>query len=108
MAIKKEPPIEPINTTTTNCKIVIFGIHRTVLKISPHCWKRNEEFRQSKKKKVRESLNQYLLSKKEIKELVQQINEKEVWFEGINTDWPAWKYYGYKGAIDKRNGLVYL
>lgn len=78
MAIKKEPPIEPINTTTTNCKIVIFGIHRTVLKISPHCWKRNEEFRQSKKKKVRESLNQYLLSKKEIKELVQQINEKEV------------------------------
>jgi hypothetical protein len=43
-----------------------------------------------------------------IKNLTQQINEKEVWFEGINAKRPSWKYYGYKGAIDPRNGLVYL
>ena len=78
MVAQKQPPTEPINTTTTECKVVIFGIPRTVLKISPHCWKRNKEFQQSKKKKVREHLDQYLLSEKEIRELVQQIDEKEV------------------------------
>ncbi|CAG8736912.1 10669_t:CDS:2, partial [Ambispora leptoticha] len=75
--VAQQPPTEPINITTTECEVVIFGVLRTVLKISPHCWKRNEEFRQSKKKKVQEHLDQYLLSKKEIRELVQQINEKE-------------------------------
>ena len=77
MVVKKSPP-EPINTITTGCDVIIFDIRRMVLKISPHYWKRNEEFRQSKKKKVRENLIQYLLSKKEIKDLVQQINDKEV------------------------------
>jgi hypothetical protein len=52
MVNKRQPPIEPINTTTTKCEVVIFDVRRTVLKISPHCWKRNEEFRQSKKKKL--------------------------------------------------------
>jgi hypothetical protein len=78
MVAQKQPPTEPINTATTECEVVIFGILRTVLKISPHCWKRNKEFHQSKKKKVQEHLDQYLLSKKEIRELVQQINDKEV------------------------------
>ena len=55
MVVKKSPP-ESINTITDKCEIVIFGIRRTVLKISPHCWKRNEEFRASKKVKVKENL----------------------------------------------------
>ena len=107
MVVKKSPP-QSVNTATIECDIVIFGIRRTVLKISSHCWKRNEEFRTSKKVKVKENLANWLLNDKIIQGLVQQISEKEVWFEGVNPDWPPWKYYGYKGAIDKRNGLVYL
>ena len=79
-----------------------------VLKISSHYWKRNEEFRASKKVKVKENLANWLLDEQVIQGFVKQINEKEVWFEGVNPDWPPWKYYGYKGAIDQRNGLVYL
>ena len=74
MVAKKQPP-EPINTITTNCNVLIRGLRRTVLKISPHCWKRNEEFRQSKKKKIKENLENYLLGEKVIKDLVQQISE---------------------------------
>lgn len=74
MVAKKQPP-EPINTTTDNCNVLIHGIRRTVLKISPHCWKRNEEFRQSKKKKIRDHLEKYLLNERVIKDLVQQISE---------------------------------
>lgn len=80
----QKPPREPINTTTHECDIVIFGIRRTILKISPHLQKRNEEFHQSKKKKVRENLSQYLLDDKVIKNFVQQLREEEVWFEGVN------------------------
>ncbi|CAH1755901.1 1415_t:CDS:10 [Entrophospora sp. SA101] len=65
------------------CDVVIFGIRRTILKISPHLQKRNEEFHQSKKKKFRENLSQYLLDDKVIKDFVQQLREEEVWFEGF-------------------------
>ena len=54
--VEKKPPHEPLNTTTHNCDLVIFNIRRAVLKISPHFLKRNEEFRNSKKKKIRENL----------------------------------------------------
>lgn len=43
-----------------------------------------------------------------IRDLVQQIREEDIWFEGINSKWPAWKYYGHDGLEDKRNGLNYL
>ncbi|CAJ0866271.1 13983_t:CDS:10, partial [Entrophospora sp. SA101] len=79
----ENPPREPINTTTHECDVVIFGIRRTILKISPHLQKRNEEFHQSKKKKFRENLSQYLLDDKVIKDFVQQLREEEVWFEGF-------------------------
>ncbi len=88
MVAKKQPP-EPINTITTDCNVLIHGIRRKILKISPHCWKRNEEFRQSKKKKIKENLENYLLSEKVIKDLVQQISEDGIWFEGVNSDWSA-------------------
>jgi len=108
MVEKKQSPPEPANLTTTDCDITILGIKRNVLKISPHCWKRNEEFRDSKKKIIQENLNQYLLDKKVIRDLVQQIREEYIWFEGISKKWPAWKYYGHDGLVDKRNNLSYL
>ena len=76
--VAKQPPPEPTNTITHNCDIVIFGISRTVLKISPHCWKRNKEFQASKKVKVKENLANWLLDKEVIKNLIQQLKEKEV------------------------------
>jgi hypothetical protein len=72
----KKPPQEPINTITIDCDVEILGITRTVLKISPHFEKHNEEFRSSKKKKIRENLEQYLLDKKVIKDFVQQLHKK--------------------------------
>lgn len=74
MATKNQPP-ESANTITTDCNVLVHDVRRTVLKISPHCWKRNGEFRQSKKKKVRDHLEKYLLNEKVIKDLVQQISE---------------------------------
>ena len=103
----KKPPQEPINTTTHECNIIIFGIKRTVLKISPHYQKRNEEFHESKKKRIKENLNQYLLGDNLIKDFVQQLNNEKPEAEGINVDWPAWKYFGYEPVIDKRNGMAY-
>ena len=105
--VAKQPPHEPINTTIYSCDIVVFDIHRTVLKISPHYWKRNEEFRDSKKKKIRENLIQYLLDDKVLEDFVQQLHQANPLFEGINSDWPAWKYYAYEPVIDKRNDLAY-
>ena len=107
MVIEK-PPQEPANTITTDCDITILGIRRTVLKISPHCWKRNEELRASKKTKVSQNLDQYLLDKKVIRDLVHQIREEDIWLEGINAKRPSWKYYGHSELVDKRNGLNYL
>jgi len=49
---KKQAPPEPANLTTTDCNVAILGIRRTILKISSHCWERNEEFQNSKKEKV--------------------------------------------------------
>lgn len=57
MTVKK-PPQEPANTITDKCDILMLGIRRTVLKISPHCWKRNLEFKASKKVKVKDNLSQ--------------------------------------------------
>ncbi|CAI2177389.1 3978_t:CDS:10 [Funneliformis geosporum] len=73
----KKPPQEPINTTIYKCNIIIFGIKKTVLKISPHYQKRNEEFYQSKKKRIKENLNQYLLDDNIIKDFVQQLNNEK-------------------------------
>ncbi|CAI2186707.1 4790_t:CDS:2 [Funneliformis geosporum] len=78
-----------ISITKDNNQHVIFGLLRTVLKISPHCWKRNEEFQASKKAKVKENLANWLLDKEVIKNLIQQLKEKEVWFEGVNANCPA-------------------
>jgi hypothetical protein len=84
--VAKQPPREPINTTIHNCDAVIFDIRRIVLKISPHYWKRNEEFRDSKKKKIRENLIQYLLDDKVIKDFAQQLHQVDPLFEGTNSD----------------------
>jgi len=78
--VKKEqiPLSEPANTITIDCDIAILSIRRTTLKISPHCWKRNEDFRKSKKEKIRKNLDRYLLDKKVIGDLVQQIREEDI------------------------------
>ena len=76
MVIQK-PPQEPANTITTDCDITILGICRTVLKISHHFLKRNEEFRQSKKKKIRENLEKWLLDDEAIKNFIQQLDGKK-------------------------------
>jgi hypothetical protein len=76
MTKKKPAPPEPDNIITTDCDITILGNRKTILKISPHFLKRNEEFRDSKKEKVRKNLAQYLLDKKVIRDLVQQISEE--------------------------------
>lgn len=104
----QSPPPEPVNTTTNKCDIKILNIRRKILKISPHYWKRNEEFRQSKKKKIRENLKKWLLDDEAIKDFVKQLDNKKVRKEGINADWPAWKYYSYEPVIDKRNEIAYL
>jgi hypothetical protein len=62
----KKPPQEPANTITIDCDIEMLGIRRTVLKISPHFLKRNEEFRSSKKTKIKENLANWLLDDKVI------------------------------------------
>ena len=107
MTIQK-PPQGPSNTITDKCDIKILGIRRKVLKISSHCWKRNEEFRNSKKKKIRENLEKWLLNNEVIKDFIQQLDGKKVRKEGINTEWPAWKYYSYEPVIDKRSEMAYL
>ena len=76
---RKQPP-ESANTITTGCDVVIFGIRRTVL------IKRNEEFLNSKKVKIKQNLFQYLLNDKVIKNFVQQLHEKESLFEGCHSD----------------------
>ena len=58
---EKKPPQEPINTIIADCDIEILGIKRKVLKISPHFEKRNEEFRASKKAKIKNNLNQMII-----------------------------------------------
>ena len=83
MTVKKSPK-EPANTITTDCDIVMLGIRRTVLKISPRCWKRNEEFRASKKVKIKENLTNWLLDEKVIKNFVQQLDKKEPEEEGVD------------------------
>ena len=77
MTIQKQTS-EPANTTTDKCAVVIFGFKRTILKISPHCWKRNGEFRNSKKIKVKKNLTNWLLDKEVIKSFIQQLREEEV------------------------------
>ena len=74
----EQPPKEPSGTITTDCNKVVLGIRRTILKISPHCWKRNAEFQTSKKEKIKENLSQWLLDKETIKSFVQQINQKDM------------------------------
>ena len=103
----KQPPQEPINTITDKCDILMLGIRRTVLKISPHCWKRNLEFQASKKAKIKDNLNRWLLDKEIIKEFVQQLNKKEPEEEGVDKVWKNLKYYGYQPVIDKRNDMSY-
>ena len=80
----KKPPQEPANIITTDCDIEMLGIHRTVLKISPHFLKRNDEFRVSKKIKIKENLSNWLLDETVIKEFVQQLDKKEPEEEGID------------------------
>ena len=82
----KQPPKEPIGVITINCNKTILGIRRTVLKISPHYQKRNEEFRTSKKKKIKENLKQWLLDEKVIKSFIQQINDNKIRKEGVHPD----------------------
>lgn len=108
MSEKNQSPPEPTNLTITYCGLTILDIRRVVLKISLHCWERNKEFQNSKKEKVRKNLDQYLLDEKVIRDLVQQISEEYIWFEGVNSNWPSWKYYGCNELIDRRNNLNYL
>ena len=103
----KKPPQEPTNTITIDCDIEMLGICRTVLKISPHCWKRNEEFRASKKTKIKENLSQWLLDDQVIKDFVQQLDKKEPEEEGVDKVWKNLKYYGYQPVIDGRNDMAY-
>jgi hypothetical protein len=83
---EKKPLQEPANTKTTNCNITILGIKRTILKITPHYQKRNKEFRNSRKQKIKENLDKYLLDDEIIKEFVRQLHEKEPEDEGVNKD----------------------
>jgi hypothetical protein len=62
----------------------MLGIRRTVLKIIPHYRKRNEEFRSSKKAKIKENLANWLLDEKIIKDFVQQLDKKEPEEEGVD------------------------
>jgi hypothetical protein len=84
--IERKLSREPDKTITEECDIVILGIKRTVLKISPHYLKRNKEFQASKKAKIKQNLDQYLLSKKEIKDFVQQLHNKEPEEEGVDKE----------------------
>ena len=83
MTVKK-PLQEPTNTITTDCDIEMLGIRRTVLKISPHLFKRNEEFRASKKVKIKGNLENYLLDKKVVRDFIQQLDKKEPEEEGVD------------------------
>ena len=103
----KKPPQEPVNTITIDCDIIMLGIRRTVLKISPHFLKRNEEFKASKKAKIKENLNKWLLDEKVIKNFVQQLDQKEPEEEGVDKVWKNLKYYGYQPVIDWRNETEY-
>lgn len=103
----KKPPQEPVNTITIDCDIIMLGIKRTVLKISPHFLKRNKEFRASKKAKIKENLNKWLLDEKVIKNFVQQLDQKEPEEEGVDKVWKNLKYYGYQPVIDWRNEMEY-
>ena len=106
MVEKKTPP-EPTNLITDKCEVVIRGIRRTVLKIDwLHIKKRNDEFKTSKKKKIRENLDQYLLDSEIIKDFVQQLEGKQLRDEGVKKAWPSWKYLAYDEVVDKRNRII--
>ena len=111
--VAKKPPQEPDNPITDKgtpikCDVIIRGIRRTILEVDwPHIELHNKEFRSSKKKKIKENLDQYLLTPDIIKNFVQQLEGKRLRDEGINKDKPHWKYYGYDKIIDKRNDKKY-
>lgn len=104
---EKKSPQEPANTITIDCDIEMLGIRRTVLKISPHLFKRNEELQASKKAKIKENLSKWLLDDQVIKNFVQQLDKKEPEEEGVDKVWKNLKYYGYQPVIDWRNGMAY-
>lgn len=103
----EQPPRKFSNINTYKISAIILDVNRTILEISQHYQKHNDEFRQSKKKKIRESLEQYLLDDKIIKDFVQQLAWRKIWFERTETDSSSLKRYGCK-VIDQRSGLVYL
>lgn len=105
--ITKKSAQEPANTIAIDCDIEMLGIRRTFLKISSHFLKRNQEFRASKKTKIKENLANWLLDNKVIKDFVQQLDKKEPEEEGVDKVWKNLKYYGYQPVIDWRNGMKY-
>jgi len=108
--VTKKPPKEPDNPITDKCDVIIHGIRRTILKINDwsHIELHNEEFRNSKKKKIKENLDQYLLTPDVIKDFVQQIREEDMWFERVSSELPTRKVYGCYPITDKRNGKDFL
>ena len=108
----EKKPQEPDNPITDNykCDITILGIRRTILKFNdwPHIELHNKEFRRSKKKKIKENLDQYLLTPDIIKDFVHQIHEEDMWFERVSSESPTRKVYGCYPITDKRNGKNFL
>lgn len=104
----KKPPQEPDNLSRIyRISAVIEGIKRNKLKIWYHYKKRNVEYlRGCKKRGVKPDKNR-LFNNRVIRDMVQQLHEKELESRGNHPLWEAWKYYAHEPVVDKRNGRTY-
>jgi len=107
MTVKK-PPQEPINISRVyRIKAIIHRLKRTKLKIWYHYKKRNTEYlKWCRKRGIKPDKNR-LFNNQVIRDMVQQLDNKELESRGTHPQWKAWKYYAYEPVIDKRNQRNY-
>jgi len=104
----KQPPKNPANISRVYCiKAIIYELKRTKLKIWYHYKKRNTEYLKGcKKRKLKPDKNR-LFNNKIIRDMIQQLDNKELESRGNHPQWKAWKYYAYEPVVDKRNQRTY-
>ena len=86
---------------------VIEGRKRIKLVISYYYKKRNVEYLKGCEKKGVKPDKNRLFNNQVIRDMVQQLDKKELESRGTHPNWEAWKYYAYEPVVDKRNEKSY-
>ena len=104
----KNPLQEPDNLSRPyRINAVINGRKKINLVISYHYKKRNIEYlRGCKKRGIKPDKNR-LFNNQVIRDMVQQLDKKELESRGTHPTREPWKYYAYEPVVDKRNQRNY-